>query len=60
MPVTTSESFAAVAGLVSGSRSLGRESLTVTTRPDASGIVTTTATQPDSTKLLQIRTHQNT
>ncbi len=58
MPVTTSESFAAVAGLVSGS--LGRESLTVTTRPDASGIVTTTATQPDSTKLLEIRTHQNT
>jgi RHS repeat-associated protein len=55
--VTTSESFVATAGLVTGSRSLGRETLSVTTRPDASGISSTTTTQPDGTKSLQIRTH---
>jgi RHS repeat-associated protein len=55
--VTTSESFAATAGLVTGSRSFGRETLNVTTRPDAAGIATTTSTQPDGTKSLQIRTH---
>jgi RHS repeat-associated protein len=55
--VTTSESFAAAAGLVTGSRSFGRETLNVTTRPDAAGIATTTSTQPDGTKSLQIRTH---
>ena len=55
--VTTSESFAATAGLVTGSRSFGRETLSVTTRPDAAGLATTIVTQPDGTKSAQVRTH---
>ena len=55
--VTTSESFAATAGLVTGSRSFGRETLSVTTRPDAAGLASTTVTQPDGTKPAQLRTH---
>ena len=55
--VTTSESFAATAGLVAGSRSFGGETLSITTRPDGAGLATTTVTQPDGTKSLQTRTH---
>ena len=55
--VTTSESFVATAGLISGSRSFGRETLSVTTRPDAAGLASTIVTQPDGTKSVQLRTH---
>ena len=55
--VTTSRSYAAIAGLATGSEAFGRETLSLTTRPDASGIATTTVTQPDGTKVVQTRTH---
>ena len=55
--VTISETFAAINGLVNGSRSLGRDTITVTTRPNSSGVATATTTNPDGTGSVKTTTH---
>lgn len=56
--VTTSRSYSAINGLVSGSSILGRQSLAVKTRANATtGIATHTHTNSDSTRSVQTTTH---
>src|SRR5690606_24852757 len=55
--VTTSVSYASINGLAGGSVSFGRETLSIATRPDASGIATRITTNPDGTGSVQTTTH---
>ena len=55
-PVTTNTSYRSTLGLLSGSVSFGRQTLTEITRP-VNGIATQTTTAPDGTKTRQTTTH---
>ena len=55
--VTLSVTCTARNGLASGTRSFGRETLTVTTRPDASGVATRKAVATDGTSTVATSTH---
>jgi YD repeat-containing protein len=56
-PITTSASYRSINGLLRGSVSFGRQTLTISTRPNQNGIATTTTIAPDGTKTQQITTH---
>jgi RHS repeat-associated protein len=56
--VTTSRSYSAIVGLVSGSDSFGSQTLDVRTRANATtGIATHATTNPDGAKIVQTFTH---
>jgi RHS repeat-associated protein len=57
-PITTATSYRAINGLVIGSASFGRQSLSIATRRSATtGIATQTSIAPDGTKTLTTTTH---
>lgn len=56
-PIITSESYSEIGGLRSGGSAFGRETLSVTTRPDTSGVRTRTVTAPDGTRTVTTVTH---
>ena len=55
--VTTSQSYFSRDGLTSGTLSLGRQTLIVTTRPDSSGVSTRTTTAIDGTRTVETTTN---
>ena len=57
-PITTATSYRAITGLLAGSESFGRQTLTIATRTsDTTGIATQTTIAPDGTKSVTTTTH---
>jgi RHS repeat-associated protein len=57
-PITTSTSYRSINGLLSGSVSFDRQSLTISTRTnDTTGVATQTTIAPDGTKTITTTTH---